>query len=102
MCFYYDYGPEFCNEDYVTARKEHQCYECCRMILRKEGYKRISGKWDGEFLSMAICDDCEDLRGRIAQIEISHGCKNHEAWAPYGSLMEEAQNYFDIECEYFG
>lgn len=100
MCFYYDDGyNEFQNETSPKARKEHQCYECGKTILKGEKYHRFSGKFDGEMFSFATCDDCEILRAQIAVMETDDGCKGEETICPYGQLMEEARERFDNYLE---
>lgn len=64
-----DYGdmdrPEFRYDTYPRARKEHKCFECETTIKAGESYRRIVGKWCGEFDCFKICDACEDLRRTV-------------------------------------
>lgn len=46
------------NETFPTARKEHKCTECRRIIQPKEKYKNIWGVWEGDSRTYKICSHC--------------------------------------------
>ncbi len=46
----------------VTARKEHRCHECRRVIARGEGYSRETWIFDGEMDSAKTCAHCRAVR----------------------------------------
>lgn len=96
MCFDADYSPEFFNEDWRRARKEHRCDECRKAIEKGQSYKYISGKWDGEISVYKVCTDCDTLREKIAAIELGRGCSSSESYCPLGALMEEKEHYKDV------
>ena len=54
-------GPEFSDARMVLARREHKCYDCQRPIAPGIRYERVTGKWEGQFLSHAFCVDCVDI-----------------------------------------
>lgn len=41
--------PEFFSERTVTAKKNHRCEECRKIIYAGEKYEYFSGKTDGDF-----------------------------------------------------
>lgn len=54
--------PEICTERIIRrARKNHRCCECGELILAGLPYKRIAGKWNGEFSQYKFCMTCVDL-----------------------------------------
>lgn len=93
MCFYYDEYAELYREKTVKAKKDHKCSECYKPILKGEIYQYIFTIFQGDASVIKICSDCRDKRQKIHDIEISHGCKEHEAWPPFGTLMEHASEY---------
>ena len=65
MCNCCDYDPpEFSQEQNVKAKKRQRCDECLRSIEPGESYRKICGKWDGEFLTFKTCHGCIDLAKR--------------------------------------
>lgn len=61
MCLYDDgehYGITF-SDEHRTARKEHKCYECLRVIDVGERYRYTSGKYDGMVQEYKVCAHCE-------------------------------------------
>ncbi len=48
----------------VRARKEYKCYECGRIIPRKEYYLRETLVWEG-FSKHQTCLDCFSLREHV-------------------------------------
>ena len=79
-CIYVDGGdgPEFYTERDITARKEHTCYECGRIINKGERYERVSGKWYGRMDTFKTCIDCQSVRRELF-------C---DGWA-YGGIWED-------------
>lgn len=55
-------SPEFYNETYHKAAKEHCCDECGDKIEVGERYQYISGKWDGDFMTFKTCEICARIR----------------------------------------
>jgi len=94
MCFYSDDGyAEFYREKEVKARKEHKCYECCKTVLKNEIYQYIFTVFEGNVSVIKICSKCKNIRQRIHDIEINHGCSENESWVPFGGLREYAKDY---------
>lgn len=59
MCMI-DYDPpEFCSRIVRTARKQHRCCECGRVIEPGESYHHTSGAWDGTLNTFKHCRHCE-------------------------------------------
>lgn len=46
---------------WVTARKEHRCCECHRVIPKGAQYERIVGKWE-TLDTYKTCIACQDIR----------------------------------------
>ena len=59
-----DYGnkPDAFKERHRTARKQHMCCECNRLIEKGEKYLYESGIWKDEPKSFKTCVDCESVR----------------------------------------
>lgn len=92
MCFYYDDGyAEMTSESVPTARKDHRCHECRGVIPRGEQYKVTCGKFDGEFFTHKVCRRCCWDINRVVEHEIAEGCAWHEAWPPFGDLVEHLE-----------
>lgn len=86
MCFYDLEMPEFCESFIHKARKVHKCDECRREIKPKEHYKKIIGKWNGDFQVWKQCEGCQDLIQTIEEIEKSHGCGWEDSSPGLGDL----------------
>lgn len=54
--------PEFHSSKMVTARKQHICSECHRIIERGERYEKVVGKWSGDLSTYKTCIDCLSVR----------------------------------------
>jgi hypothetical protein len=63
--------PEFCDITYPKAKKPHKCDECRGPIFVGEKYRRLAGKWEGEFMVLRECTACSELR---QWAEISKPC----------------------------
>ena len=63
-CVYVDTDEalSFYTETSPTARKQHKCCECHRVINPKEKYEKIAGMWDGRFDTYKTCSDCTEIR----------------------------------------
>ena len=57
-----DGSPDLYTKKIVTARKEHKCYECGRVVITGEQYESVRGKWEGDFETYKTCTDCLSLR----------------------------------------
>lgn len=83
MSCYCEYEP---SSVYVakmhTARKQHKCDECCRIILVGERYERVFGVWDGEVDRYKTCPRCLALRNH-AKENIKCLCWSH------GNMIED-------------
>ncbi len=55
-------GPDFINEDIVTARKPHVCCECHGTINPGDKYEHVRGKWEGDFSTFKTCIPCRTIR----------------------------------------
>ena len=55
-------GPSAFYSKQRKARKEHQCFECCKKIPVGAVYEYASGIWDGEASSFKTCLRCVGLR----------------------------------------
>lgn len=53
------------SERMVRARVKHKCLECGDEIKPGSTYQRVSGKWEGEFSSMATCAPCAAVRAAL-------------------------------------
>lgn len=98
MCFSGE-PPECSTEKIRKSRKEHQCFECGRVIIKGEKYKYVSGVWNREAQSFKTCLDCLDLKSEIERIELAHGCSLNEASPPFGDLINAALEYGLIRKE---
>jgi len=78
--------PEFFNESFPVARKEHTCCECRETIPKGSKYQYVAGKWDGYFDTFKTCMGCY----RVREDYFSSGC-------PFEYLKEELQNCLDID-----
>ena len=58
----HDVRTEFFSASDYTARKEHHCFECQRVIKIDENYRREAGKWDGFFAEYKTCTECIEIR----------------------------------------
>ena len=54
--------PEFFEEAWPKARREHRCCECRQMIQKGEKYQACSGKFDGAFFCDKTCAACAEIR----------------------------------------
>lgn len=61
MCMYGDgdYPDFFKTQKIKSARKEHKCSECGRVIAAKESYEKTTGKWGGNIYTFTQCNHCQ-------------------------------------------
>lgn len=71
----------------LKARKPHKCHECERTIEPGTLYTRISGKWYGEFSTMAECFDCEEI-GKALSFGFGYDWGTLWESLEYGGLRE--------------
>src|SRR5687768_5642766 len=57
---------QFYTEREVTARKDHQCYECCEPIRKGEKHQLVTGRWEGEFTTYRFCAPCWEITGEFS------------------------------------
>lgn len=80
----YDSGdgdqPIFYTQRWVTARKDHKCYECRRVIMKGERYECFSGKWETGVQTYRTCAECQNIRESL----------NCEGWT-FGRLWEDIE-----------
>lgn len=81
----YDSAPSFFSETWHNARKAHTCCECGQAINVGQDYQRVSGVWDGEFMTYKTCERCAGLREALAEV----------ACPFFRGLKEEYWNYLD-------
>lgn len=93
MDCYCDYDPpQFCKTKRQTARKDHKCGECFRLIKPGETYEYMAGMWDGIFSTHRTCSHCLNIR-QFVENSVPCFC-----WA-YGSLHDDARD--TIEAAYW-
>lgn len=59
-------SPDFWSESIRTARKEHKCVECRKIIPKGEKYNILTGKWDGEMSSYKMCLTCREIESKLS------------------------------------
>ena len=57
--------PSVFHEERRTARKEHKCGECSRIILPGEKYEHVWGVWEGRGETHRTCSRCLALRDYV-------------------------------------
>lgn len=100
MCFVDCDPPSVHRQEVVKTRKPHKCYECQTEIPVGKKALFVFSVYDGETYSHYTCGRCEALRRKIHDMEIRHGCKEHESWCPYGGIHEYISNYYDNEYDW--
>jgi hypothetical protein len=89
MCFHDDDDRvEFARDGVSVARKSHRCCECKGAIEAGDRYHWFTGKSNGDFFGLKTCRRCCYDRNRIVEHELAEGCEWHEAWPPWGGLVE--------------
>lgn len=80
---YCDYEiPEFYERTTRTARKDHKCYECGRLIAPGELYEYVAAKSYGDMWYAKTCSRCLDLRTYVLA-HVPCSCWTH------GNMIEE-------------
>ncbi len=80
----YDEGaPSFRSKTIRRANKPHVCDECREAIAKGDRYEYVSGKWDGDILTVKTCLSCVEIRDHFA-------C---DGWV-YGRIWEDLQENF--------
>lgn len=74
--------PEFYNETYPRAKKEHRCCECSGVIRVGEVYARSSAKYDGVISTDCQHKDCRDFAAKV-NLKFIGGCA-----IPFGDVRE--------------
>lgn len=80
--------PEFYDETYPVARKEHRCCECGGVIKSGERYARCAGKWDGDLSCYRQHVACRDFAARINREFGAMG----ECFIPFGGVSDAIHN----------
>jgi len=80
--------PEFYDETFPRAAKEHVCCECKIPIKPREGHLHWRAKWDGDFASGRQHLVCRELCMKLRSNEQIEDC------VPFGYLFEEWGNIF--------
>lgn len=81
---YCDYElPQFYVAEVRTARKQHKCSECGRLIAEGERYEHVRGKWDGDMGTFKTCPRCLSLREWV-KAHVPCFCSGH------GSIVEDS------------
>jgi hypothetical protein len=68
-----------------TARKEHKCRECARIIKPGERYEYVFAIWEGEACHVRTCSHCLSLREWV-KAHVPCFCWGH------GEMIEAAIN----------
>lgn len=74
--------PEAITYSLPRARKEHRCCECACAIQPGTRYRRVSGIWDSDPSSYAICSRCDRLREAL-----DADVKDYKEHVPFGQLV---------------
>ncbi len=71
-------APDIYTATMRTARKDHQCSECCRAIARGDSYEYVTALYDGSWSEYRTCRNCVVLRGMAAETPCH--TELHECW----------------------
>jgi hypothetical protein len=96
-CFCDYEPPSFYRVELRLARKQYYCDECSGLILPKERYEYVSGKWDGDLGTYRTCERCVEIRefvsGNVPCFCWGHSNIENDAKAAiddaYGRALEE-------------
>ena len=80
----YDAPTLYCDR-MVTARKQHKCSECFRVIQSGERYEYVFGVWDGRPDRFKTCARCLAVKEYV-KAHVPCFC-----WA-HGSILDDAYN----------
>ncbi len=97
---YEDQRLEFRKDEEPTARKEHECCECGRIVKIGEKYSYFFGVWqDFDFGAHRFvgahktCLECKQDWDEI--LEVFHNNGEEDAMIVFGSLKEAIQDAYD-------
>lgn len=90
MCFYWDdcETAQVSQQEIRRARKPHKCCDCGKPVQPGQFYLHDRWLLDGRWDSAATCGQCECLRFRIHEVELSRGCNWTDSWCPPGQLRD--------------
>jgi hypothetical protein len=89
MC--YDHGESIpiLSTKWVIARKDHECSECWRKVIKKGQPHQVSTGVDryegGAWARWRVCEECHYFAACIYAIERAEGCEPWESMVPMGS-----------------
>ena len=75
----------------MTARQQHRCDECRRVIRAGEHYERVRGIWDGIPDVLKTCPDCLAIRDRVEAAAPERWCWCHTSML--GDAEEEVREW---------
>lgn len=87
-------APHWYNEKVVKAKKEHICNECSKIILPKEKYIKIIGKWEKEFCTYKRCSICQE----IIDTFFCEGFFFGQVYEDFENHISEMQGHIDSSC----
>jgi hypothetical protein len=95
---YPDQDLIFSREENPTARKEHKCCECGRIIKIGEKYLHFVGLWEEDypgniFLAFKTCLECKKDWDEV--LEVFHRNGEKDAYRVFESLSEVIQDAFN-------
>lgn len=107
MCDCWENPPTLYECRIVTARKQHKCSECLRIISVGEQYEYVKGLWDGCFSKFCTCNDCTSMRDEIGLKCYAHGLmmdeldqRDYPGVASVSNFLERRrENYFRNRSE---
>ena len=92
--------PELYEQFERTARKQHKCSECARVIEPGDKYELVKGKWDGEFDTFKTCKFCLDLFNFVrshTSFEFAHGTLTEDIeYAVHDELLSKPEPGFEF------
>ncbi len=78
--------PEFYQEEFPVAKKDHKCCECGEAIKPGQKYHKAVGKWEGDFDVFKTCMPCHSIR--------EHYCPHGYA---FGGLAEQLRGCLEFD-----
>lgn len=83
-------APKVFNASDVTARKDHQCFECQSVIPRGATYERVTGLWEAGWETYRFCLACAEISREFSENGRSFGTLwdgMREGWAEGANLQ---------------
>lgn len=77
---------DFGREQGRTARRKHECVDCCQAISPGEPYRRISGRYEAEWYSYAVCRGCAEVSTWI--VDLCGGVLHGALWEDIHEHLE--------------